>query len=128
MWFARRPGTERIVRVEAAPKIVTVPVIVPMPPPAPPTTPPPPVAPPSHVQVRAAPAKVVAPPPAPQVVRPTDVTTRYREVGQLLRARGSDELWQRYRWIRLGDCLMTDDKRAECVKMLDAIASDATGK
>src|SRR3569623_2272583 len=49
MWFARRPGTERIVRVEAAPKIVTVPVLVPMPPPAPPPAPPIPApAPPRH--------------------------------------------------------------------------------
>lgn len=129
MWFARRPGTERVVRVEAAPKIVTVPVMVPMPPPVPsPPAPPPPIAPaPARVQVRA--ATPITPAPAPPVPpAPSDVTTRYRAVGQLLRAHGTDDLWRRYRWIRLGDCLMSDDKRAECVKMLDAIASDAAGK
>jgi len=128
MWFARRPGTERIVRVEAAPKIVTVPVLVPMPPPAPPPAPPIP-APAPRVQVRAAPAKPSAPAPGPAPtstgVPPSDVTTRYREVGALLRTHGSDVLWQRYRWIRLGDCLTSEDKRAECVKMLDDIASSA---
>ena len=130
MWFARRPGTERVVqieRVEAAPKIVTVPVMVPVPAPPAPVVPPP-----VHVQVRAAPKPApVAPAPAvPPVQAPvaSDVVSRYRDVGQLLRAHGTDDLWRRYRWIRLGDCLTTDAKRAECVKMLDAIASDAAGK
>ncbi len=98
-------------------RVVTVPVPLPIVLPAP--SPPPPA--PVHVQVRAAP-----PTPAPVAVQPpSDVITRYRDVGQLLAAHGTDALWQRYRWIRLGDCLTTDASRAECVRMLDAIASDA---
>lgn len=135
VWLARRDPGQRIVTVAAAPRIVTVPVPVMTPAPSPVPAPPPPTpAPPQpvHIQTRMAP-KQIAPPPAPPplapaTVQPSDVTTRYREVGQLLHAHGTDELWQRYRWIRLGDCLLTDAKRAECVRMLDAIASDAAGK
>jgi hypothetical protein len=60
-----------------------------------------------------------------------ELAALYRDVGhtleQLDRDR-ADSLWQRYRWIRIGDYLMSPDKRAEAAAMLDAIASDARGK
>jgi hypothetical protein len=52
----------------------------------------------------------------------------YRSVGQTLDRVHDDALWQRYRWIRLADYLVTPEKRAEAARMLDAIASDARGK
>jgi len=139
LWLARRDPGERVVTVAATPKIVTVPVLMTMPPPGAPAPLPTPVpAPPAPaplpsphlsppiVQVRAAPTPPTPSVPAPDA--PSDVTTRYREVGQLLRTRGTDDLWQRYRWIRLGDCLQSETKRSDCVRMLDAIASDARGQ
>jgi len=142
LWLARRDPGERVVTVAATPKIVTVPVLMPVPPPGPPAplpAPPAPAPPPSpHIlqhapphgpppapaleQVRAAPPPPAAPAPS------TDVSARYREVGTMLRQHPDDALWTRYRWIRLGDCLQSDEKRRECVRMLDAIASDSRGK
>lgn len=133
LWLARRDPGERIVTVAATPKIVTVPVLMPVPQPAPPAPLPAPPAPaplPSprvpHSVLPHVPEPAPAPPPAPAAS--TDVTTRYREVGTWLRQHPDDALWIRYRWIRLGDCLQTDAKRSECLRMLDAIASDSRGK
>jgi hypothetical protein len=143
---ARRQGPgERIVTRAAAPKIVTVTVPVPIlvPAPSPPVSPPArqpsPVAqqPRRVLQAadRAVPPAAEPAPETPQAGRTPsagELAAQYRAVGQTLRTRGdsstSDALWTRYRRIRLGDCLLADDKRAGCAQVLDAIASDARGQ
>jgi len=129
----------RVVAVASAPRIVTVPVPIAVPEPPEPPGPtqvrePPPPGP--RTQSRRAVAPLSPPaaqPPAaqaPPTTTPTqtDITTRYKQVGMLLKQHSDDSLWQRYRWIRLGDCLMTPEQRSECARMLDQIASDARGK
>jgi hypothetical protein len=74
------------------------------------------------------PAPVAPVPAASKALSASDLAALYRSVGQTLDRVGDDALWQRYRWIRLGDYLATPGKRAEAARMLDAIASDARGK
>ena len=119
-------------------RVVTVPVPLPVekqviieppvPVPAPPV--PAPVVPAPHVVKVSTPA---APPPAPPPTAPSasDVVTRYRSVAQTLETLDRDHgdpLRQRFRWIRLADYLVTPEKRALAVRLLDEIASDARGQ
>jgi hypothetical protein len=132
--ITRREPTPAVVP-PAAPqeaRVVTVPVPMPVESPAPPPRPPAPIKPP--VPVHRAPAPVTlaapaAPPPEPHgPPSASELVALYRSVGQTLDRVRDDALWQRYRWIRLADYLVTPEKRAEAARMLDAIASDARGK
>jgi len=50
------------------------------------------------------------------------LATRYQAIGNALRkARGADELWQRYRLIHLGDAMATPAAREQAFAALDAI-------
>lgn len=55
----------------------------------------------------------------------------YKEVGRALsqlqkvNAEKADELWTRYRWIRLSDALTSPEKRAAIVPILDALYDQA---
>jgi outer membrane biosynthesis protein TonB len=97
------------------------PVIVPVSRPAPVTPAPPVVA-------SAAPKQIATPNETPSAA---ELAALYRDVGTALqkldrdRPRSVDDLWERYRWIRLADYLATPDKRAEAASLLTAIASDA---
>jgi serine/threonine-protein kinase len=118
---------------DAAPVVVAVPVPMPVdrpvaverdvPAPAP-TPAPAPVAT-KRVATAAPPEKPVEARGKPSA---SELAALYRSVGQMLERLDrdhADTLWQRYRWIRLGDYLTTADKRAEAARMLEAIASDA---
>ncbi|MBV8759270.1 MAG: serine/threonine protein kinase [Deltaproteobacteria bacterium] len=129
----RRDEPPRIVRIEAPAKVVTVPVPMPAPPmpspvPPPAVTSPAPSPQPTHpvVAARAQPSTPGAPLSPPTAA---ELAAQYREVGNALKKRedrgGSvDDLWSRYRWIRLADYLATADKRASCHDMLDRLTSD----
>lgn len=132
--ITRREPTPAVVP-PAAPqeaRVVTVPVPMPVEPPAPPPPPPAPIKPPVPVHRAPAPVAIAAPAaPTPEPHGPpsaSELVALYRSVGQTLDRVRDDALWQRYRWIRLADYLVTPDKRAEAARMLDAIASDARGK
>jgi predicted component of type VI protein secretion system len=147
--IATRPQSPAATPAAAQPSIVTVTVPLPVtvdrvaPAPVPATTTTPPT---TTTTTTVASAPVEAPRAASQKPARVAVATErtpgtiptaaelaalYRDVGhtleQLDRDR-ADSLWQRYRWIRIGDYLMSPDKRAEAAAMLDAIASDARGK
>ncbi|MBV8759642.1 MAG: serine/threonine protein kinase [Deltaproteobacteria bacterium] len=65
-----------------------------------------------------------APPVAPAPARDTSadaLAARYRAIGNALHARGTDELWQRYRLIHLGDAMASADTREQAFAALDAI-------
>jgi serine/threonine-protein kinase len=111
---------------------VTVPVPVPIEPPAPPPGPLPAPGPTPHpVPHKLVPVAADALP-APQTTpSASELAALYRSVGQTLQTldrEQGDSLWQRYRWIRLADYLVTPDKRAEGARLLEAIASDARSK
>ncbi|HSN27302.1 MAG TPA: serine/threonine-protein kinase [Kofleriaceae bacterium] len=80
---------------------------------------------PARVDARhAAPRVVVMPADAPAPTRDTSadaLATRYRAVGAALLTRGTDELWQRYRRIHLGEAMATADTREQALSALDAI-------
>jgi hypothetical protein len=131
--ITRREPTPAVVP-PAAPqeaRVVTVPVPMPVEPPAPQPPPPAPIKPPV-VHRAPAPVTIAAPAaPPPEAHGPpsaSELVALYRSVGQTLDRVRDDALWQRYRWIRLADYLVTPEKRAEAARMLDAIASDARGK
>ena len=120
--------------------MVTVPVPMPVEQPAPAPAPPGPV--PVVVPVVAhptpRPVAIATPTPKPAEVpvpvgtpSASELAALYRDVGtslQKLDRDKADELWVRYRWIRLADYLATPDKRAEGARLLTAIASDARRK
>jgi hypothetical protein len=143
--IATRPQSPPAPPAAAQPSIVTVTVPLPVtvdrvaPAPVPALTPTPPTMPATSAPVqapRAAPQKparvAVATERTPGTI-PTaaELAALYRDVGHTLEQLdrdSADSLWQRYRWIRIGDYLMSPDKRADAAAMLDAIASDARGK
>jgi serine/threonine protein kinase len=49
------------------------------------------------------------------------VAARYHAVGNALHARGTDELWEQYRRIHLGDAMATPASRHQALATLDAI-------
>jgi hypothetical protein len=60
-----------------------------------------------------------------------ELVTLYREVAttlhQLDKLR-ADLLWQRFRWIKLDEYLISPERRANAMRMLEAIASEARGQ
>jgi serine/threonine-protein kinase len=128
------PQPTVVAPVVAQPSIVTVTVPVPVPveEPAPPSPAPPSPAPVAHAQklaqVPVAPAPARAPTTSPSAA---ELAALYRDVGRSLEQldrEKADGLWQRYRWIRLADYLVSPQKRAQAATMLEAIASDARSK
>jgi hypothetical protein len=49
------------------------------------------------------------------------VAARYHAIGNALHARGTDELWQQYRRIQLGDAMATAESRHAALTTLDVI-------
>jgi hypothetical protein len=127
--------------VPAPPPVIVTATPVPMPsPPAPPTPPivvdnAPPPAPtpraPTHKTARPAPVAVPAPTMAALGV-PTaaELLALYSAVGRELKVAydhdrdATQDLWSRYRWIRINDAITTPDKRTQTKAMLDQLRDD----